>query len=205
MAQSEPRYVADFPHDAVVRDHLDPESGLRVLVVRGPFSFLGYVGVRANHTLAELEELDFQCHWGITFNGWGDADSFRETGWYWWGWDYAHGLDHVDYAASLPPDASDEDKALAARMTEELGNLFAELVRSPDEIGADDAATEAFEAFEDVKLAPPPLEPLPRKKWTVSEVFEDALDVLMELKASLEQSQTLSVLLTQRYTKPASH
>ncbi|KWA83853.1 hypothetical protein WL29_21035 [Burkholderia ubonensis] len=203
MAQSEPRYVADFPHGAVLRDHLDPESGLRVLVVRGPFSFLGYVGVRADHTLAELEDLHFQCHWGITFNGWGDTDSFREPGWYWWGWDYAHGLDHVDYVASLPPEASDEDKALAARMNQQLENLVAEFFRTPDDRQADEDA--ATEACGDVQLAIPQLEPLPRKKWTVNEVFEDALDVLMELKAGLEQSQTLSVLLTQRYTKPASH
>lgn len=202
MAQSEPRYVADFPHDAVLRDHLDAESGLRVLVVRGPFSFLGYVGVRADHTIAELEELHFNCHWGITFNGWGEFDSFREPGWYWWGWDYGHGLDHVDYAASLPPDASDEDKALAARLTEQLDNLFAELFSASDETLTDADATESSG---DVMLARTQLEPLPRKKWTVTEVFEDALDVLMELKASLAQSQTLSALLTKRYTKPSSN
>ncbi|KVP75585.1 hypothetical protein WJ96_07705 [Burkholderia ubonensis] len=131
-------------------------------------SFCAYVGVKADHALAELEELWFPCHFGINYRGWGKQGSPREAGWYWWGWDYAHWRDHVDYQAMLPPDASDEEKKVFEKVNALMNR------------------SEPYYGFG------------PRKKWTVDEVFEDALDALMELKTSLEKSKTLTALLAHR-------
>ena len=92
--------ACDFA-EGLLRDHLDPESGLRVLVLRGSFSFCGYVGVRTDHVLAGLADFEFRCHHGITFSEWGQEGSWREPGWYWWGWDYGHCSDRRHFA--LPP------------------------------------------------------------------------------------------------------
>jgi hypothetical protein len=81
---------------------------LRLLVVRGPGSFCAYLGVKADHALAGLEELEFPCHCGVTFQAWGAAGTPWETGWYWWGWDYAHFMDAADFTTELPPDAPEE-------------------------------------------------------------------------------------------------
>lgn len=101
-------FASDFPLGVTLLDTTDAESGLRLLVLKGPFSFCAYVGVKADHVLASLEDFEFSCHFGISFNQWGTAGAPQEEGWFWWGWDYAHFTDHVDYASSLPPDAPPE-------------------------------------------------------------------------------------------------
>lgn len=82
MTASTPRYAADFAPGTTLHDHIDPESGLRLLVVRGPFTFCGYLGVKADHALAGLEELEFPCHCGVSYQTWGAAGTPWEEGWY---------------------------------------------------------------------------------------------------------------------------
>ena len=101
------RYAKDFPDRAVLFDYVDKESGLRALVLRVGFSFCAYVGAPTETALAGLDELNFQCHHGITFNQWGEKDSPWAEGYYWWGWDYAHysdelTLDLPDFFNELP-------------------------------------------------------------------------------------------------------
>lgn len=90
------RYATDFPVGEVCVDFQDPQSGLRGLVVRGPSSFCAYVGAPQNHAVYELEELNFQCHFGITFRGPGSKLQGLPADWYFFGWDYAHFSDAVD-------------------------------------------------------------------------------------------------------------
>lgn len=84
-----PRYAEDFQPGSTIWSYTHESSGLRALVLRGPFSFCAYVGVQTNHVLTAMEDLDFRCHWGISYQGWG-TPHFLPEGWYWWGWDYAH-------------------------------------------------------------------------------------------------------------------
>src|SRR3546814_20921807 len=79
------RVASDYPCGTVLRVYSDPVSGLRMLVVRGPFSFCSYVGVHADHALASLEELEFDCHFGINFRNWGQPGTLWEENWFWGG------------------------------------------------------------------------------------------------------------------------
>lgn len=153
------RYARDFAVGEVVFDHTDADSGLRALVLRGSWAFCAYVGVQADHTLAGLEELEFRCHWGITWSAWGD-DAPHPAGWYWWGWDYGHAFDKVDFP-DLPP-------GLQARL-DALRDLY----------------------------------PTPSKDWTVEEVTQDALDVLVTLREQLAHSAELAQLALPPAQRPA--
>lgn len=84
---------------AVLQDFLIAGTPLRGLIVQGPFSLCAYLGVPREHWLAHMEELDFPCHWGVTFSAEGDGE-LRPADWYWYGWDYAHAGD----ALQLPPE-----------------------------------------------------------------------------------------------------
>jgi hypothetical protein len=152
------RYARDFAVGERAFDHTDVESGLRALVTRGGFSFCAYVGVQADHTLAGLEDFEFDCHWGVNWSSWGDGD-YLPTGWYWWGWDYGHAFDRVDFPG-LPPEVQ-------ARL---------------------DAMWESFQ--------------MPQKDWTVEEVTQDALDVLVTLREQLAHSEQLATLALPAARRP---
>lgn len=88
----------------------DYAEGLRWMVVNGPFgSFNAYVGIPVASDSAGLsyhdldtDELCPQPHGGWTFSSSGDG-TYRPEGWWWYGWDYAHGGDYVpglSYAGS---------------------------------------------------------------------------------------------------------
>lgn len=161
------RYAADFREGEVCHDFTDPESGLRVQVSRGFVAFTAYVGVRADHALAGLEELSFKCHWGITWTGWGESSEgqLRPKDWFFWGWDYGHSLDGWALPDAFLAIEDDE-------LRREVEQHFSSHTRTePSEFG------------------------LPRKHWTLEEVIEDAHDVLFELKEALRQSEELSGLL----------
>ena len=167
MDEPKRRFATHFPVGSVPRDYVDPESGLRYLIVRGPYSWCGYVGVKADHALAGLEEFEFPCHFGVTFSGWGSADGPRPEGWYWWGWDYAHFTDRIDFLGSLPDDVPAEIRA----EMEKLDRMF-----QRDAIW---------------KHTTP-------KNWSLDEVAEDAMDVLMELKDALLLSEEFAKLVVLR-------
>lgn len=71
----------------------------RGLVLDGDFFPLAYVGVPQSHFLADMENLQFPCHWGITFRGLG-GDGLRPAGYFWYRWDYGHSGDRI----TLPPE-----------------------------------------------------------------------------------------------------
>lgn len=171
---SVPQYASDFPYGYIVKDYTDPETGLRVLVRVGTFSFCGYVGVQAGHVLADLEELAFDCHQGNTYQDWGCKETGLPEGWFWWGWDYAHFCDESEFGfADLPPDVQarvlETNEALAEALGDILGMDFSSIPKPKTE------------------------------RWTADDVFQDALDVMLELKNALSKSQEYSSLLTSSF------
>lgn len=105
--------ASDFPPGAKIRDVMDKETGIRILVSRGWLGFCCYLGVPAEHLLAGVEDLRITCPGGITFQEWGSEGTLWEPGWYWWGWDYQHAGDKLDLDGPL----------------QELGPLGVELLR----------------------------------------------------------------------------
>lgn len=87
-----PAYDLENPEANILRDLPLAGTPLRGLVVRGEFCLLAYVGVPEEHWLADMDELEFPCHFGINFRGLGDG-RMRPQGWYWYGWDYGHCTD----------------------------------------------------------------------------------------------------------------
>lgn len=75
-------------------DALLGDTGLRGLVLQGPMTLCAYLGVPRDHWAANMDELDFDCHGGITFRaeGGGENDSWPAD-WFWYGWDYGHWRD----------------------------------------------------------------------------------------------------------------
>ena len=157
------RYARDFKVGDVIWDYTDPESGLRALVARGTFALVAYVGVQADHTLAELEDFDFRCHGDITWRAWGEGECGREQGWYWWGWDYGHAFDRPHF--DLPAHLQAEMDAMLERIWKDS--------------------------------------PFKPKDWTVEEVCDDAVNVLVELKEALAHSAELAQLALPKAKRPA--
>jgi hypothetical protein len=135
------QYVDDFAEGAVVRDFNDRDTTLRGLVVRGPYSWCAYVGAPVGHFLSTFEELEFNCHWGITFRGRGEAGSPLPSDHFWFGWDYGHA----------------GDATLLSALTDGL----------------------------DVRLGR-------LKRWTVDEVAEHVLDVMLPLREQVLRSDALA-------------
>ncbi|MBK3780029.1 hypothetical protein G3A43_07150 [Paraburkholderia aspalathi] len=153
-----PRHLADFPTAGVLWDFCDADSGLRTIVVRGFMSFCAYIGVTEERRVALPADFRPECHRTITFSGSGSADSNCPAGWYWWGWDYGSAFD----VKRLPHSAH--------RSLEELLEVLPEQDR------------------EQLRAMLPGRAPSPRsrsKDWTVDEVREEALDVLMATKQAL--------------------
>lgn len=74
------------------------ENNVRVLIMRGSNSLCAYMGVPADHPLADLnyDDLPVECHGGLTWSGAGDGKNWPK-GWYWYGWDYVHLGDMATY------------------------------------------------------------------------------------------------------------
>lgn len=75
----------------------------RALIRTGPGgSFCAYVGVPADSSLAgrDYDDMPLNCHGGLTFSDAGGRSGWPE-GWYWYGWDYAHGGDFLNYAPRM--------------------------------------------------------------------------------------------------------
>ncbi len=137
-----PGSAARVSEGTVARDYVDSDSGLRLLVMRGRFSWCAYVGAPCDSPLHGLEELQFSCHFDITFAQYG-GEWPHPPGYFWWGWDYAHCTDRF-----FPPPGRE--------------HLFDGLPRRRG------------------------------KDWTVDEVFEDAWDVLMTLRAALQRNDAMT-------------
>jgi hypothetical protein len=89
------------------------DIGLTVVFASALFYPLAYVGVPASHFLADMENLQFPCHWVITFRALG-GDGLRPAGFFWFGWDYGHSGDRItlppELMAQLPPALSSFSK-----------------------------------------------------------------------------------------------
>jgi hypothetical protein len=101
-----PGSAAHFPLGHIAHEVHDPETQLRGIVVRGPFSWCAYVGAPSDHFLSELEEIRFRCHYGWNYAAPGTGKPLTE-GYFWWGWDYAHAGDMHLPTASFPDDIQD--------------------------------------------------------------------------------------------------
>lgn len=77
-------------------DQLLHGTPFRGLVRHGGVSLCAYIGVPEDHWAADMEEFDFDCHGGITLRTLGDGVSFPK-GWYWYGWDYGHFGDKLNF------------------------------------------------------------------------------------------------------------
>jgi hypothetical protein len=70
------------------------EDGYKLLIMRGPASLCAYIGVPKGHPLygKDYDEVDIDCHGGLTFSGEGSQDTsvYRTPGYWYFGWDYAH-------------------------------------------------------------------------------------------------------------------
>ena len=82
----------------------------RGLILQGFAGYCAYIGVPQEHWLADMEELEFVCHYGITFRGPG-GDGIRPEGWYWYGWDYQHSGDKRFFPAEFLEVVPEELKA----------------------------------------------------------------------------------------------
>jgi hypothetical protein len=105
-----------YPDIKVHLDYLLTGTPFRGLVLQTPFCYCAYLGVPKTHWLADMSDLNFDCHFGVTFSGEGDG-RIRPAGWYWYGWDYAHFTDHI----SIPLELLD---ALPEWIPVELKNLM---------------------------------------------------------------------------------
>lgn len=83
-----------------VFDQLLAGTPFRGLVLKGQPGYCAYIGVPESHWLADMEGLQFACHWGVTFRGPG-GDGIRPEGWYWYGWDYQHAGDFLEFPEEL--------------------------------------------------------------------------------------------------------
>jgi hypothetical protein len=91
--------------DAAGTIYADWEDGeFRCLVMRGPSSLCGYVGVKPGHVIfgKEYDDIPVDVHGGLTFSRLGDKDDNWPKGYYWIGWDYGHSGDKSFYYLEYP-------------------------------------------------------------------------------------------------------
>lgn len=90
------------------------DEGVKVVVMRGGASFCVYLGIATGHPLAgfDYDSMPLDCHGGLTFAAEGD-DKYLPKGFYYYGWDYAHAGDYVDfysYPGKIPAPVFEDDK-----------------------------------------------------------------------------------------------
>lgn len=78
----------------------------RGLILRTHYCYCAYIGVPQDHWLADMQELQFECHWGVNFREPGDG-GLRPAGWFWYGWDYGHAGDQTFLLQSMPPELAE--------------------------------------------------------------------------------------------------
>jgi len=78
--------------------HNEFRDGMRFIIMRGPASLCAYIGIPLDHPLAGFgyEDLpNVEAHGGLTFAR--SAEGKWPSGYYWYGWDYAHCDDYCFY------------------------------------------------------------------------------------------------------------
>lgn len=79
------------------------EDGIRFVIIRGPAALCAYVGVPLGHPLAdhEYDDIPITVHGGLTYAGTDEKGAYRPSGWYFYGWDYAHMGDRMIYEDTI--------------------------------------------------------------------------------------------------------
>ena len=77
------------------------EMGLHCVVVTLGTHPCCYIGVPGDSPAVgfSYDDVTVSCHGGLTFSG--SLEGFRD-GYYYYGWDYAHGGDYTDYSIMIP-------------------------------------------------------------------------------------------------------
>ncbi|MEE9510418.1 MAG: hypothetical protein V3V81_07990 [Candidatus Bathyarchaeia archaeon] len=116
------------------------DEGVRFIVMRGPVSLCGYVGIPAKHPLAghNYDDLPIEAHGGLTFSqrGKGGEDHWPR-GYWWYGWDYAHSGDYAFYDLKDPSWKTDEKKWVVKEVIDDSWDAlygFKKLMRLAEEI-----------------------------------------------------------------------
>ena len=139
-------------HKSVLKDFAIVGTPLRGLVLRGPFSLCAYLGVPQQHWLADIDDLEFPCHWGVTFRQAGDG-ALWPAGWFWFGWDYGHAGDFID----VPDEIRVLEDLLPPEMRKMLNGGFLRKGKNwtVEEVEHDlvDAALSLNETLENARLA----------------------------------------------------
>jgi len=94
----------------IYADWMDGE--FRCLIMRGPASLCGYIGVPKTHPFygKDYSGLDIDCHGGLTFAN--EAHDKWPEGYWWFGWDYAHYHDAAFYDSYANYDEMEWDPTL---------------------------------------------------------------------------------------------
>lgn len=120
----------------------DTPNPLRAVISKNDMGcFVAYVGVPIRHEMANKNhnDLDIDCHGGLTYSGTGSH--FNGVGWYWFGWDYGHAWDFVPRLAELSvkfggsadplPDQKVWTQAEVERQMTDVLSQFRALVNEP--------------------------------------------------------------------------
>lgn len=93
--------LLDTPSGTILHDKT--EDGLRFIIMRGPRALCAYVGIPLDHPLAGhyCEAVCVSAHGGLTFSSEGSG-KYHPSGFYWYGWDYAHCGDYCFYYDPVP-------------------------------------------------------------------------------------------------------
>src|SRR6185312_12086640 len=89
------------------------EDGIRFVILKGGSSLCAYAGLPIEHPLSgfNYDDIPVRAHGGLTFCG--SDNKHLPTGFYFYGWDYAHSGDYCDYYDRPPLSeifSHDEDK-----------------------------------------------------------------------------------------------
>lgn len=95
---------AEIAQDKIGTVYLDKfDEGVRFIILRGPNSLCGYLGIPTDHPLAnrDYESIPVTAHGGLTFSKAGNGE-YLPANTYWYGWDYAHAGDRCFYDLKYP-------------------------------------------------------------------------------------------------------
>lgn len=73
------------------------DEGLRFIIMKGGSSLCAYLGVSIDHPVSGFayDDMPIDCHYGLTFSG--DDNKNLPSGYWFYGWDYAHSGDYCDF------------------------------------------------------------------------------------------------------------
>jgi len=112
--------LTDIKRHSIVADWY--EDGVRCIVMRN-IGFCGYVGIPENHPLAGFgyDDIPLDCHGGLTFCG----EIKGADGWYFYGWDYSHSGDYVNFYKEIDmPSFGDDRKWTFGEVKQEVRDVL---------------------------------------------------------------------------------